>query len=242
MAYSNVENIDCMVGMSQYPNKFFDWVIADIPYGINVGNMAFTQEVKTTVRQKNGNRLRIPKEKYALNNWDTEVPSQSYFNEVCRVSKNQIIFGVEYVKWEGLGSGRIKWNKLVNKGVSFKPYEMAYCSAIDYTHEINLLWAGMNQAKSINHPTVMQGNKSLNEKRIHPTHKPRLLYQTLYTEFCSPTDKILDTHLGGGSSRIVAYKMGFYFKGFEIDEYYFNRQEARFLNETAMPLFPNYDL
>lgn len=240
MTYSNVENIDCMEGMSRYPNKFFDWVVADIPYGLNVAKMAFTQEVKTTVKQKNGNRLRIPKEKYALKNWDTEVPEQEYFDEVCRVSKNQIIFGVEYVKWTGLGNGRIKWNKLVNKGVSFKPYEMAYCSAIDYTHEINLLWAGMNQAKSIKEPTVMQGNKALNEKRIHPTHKPRLLYQMLYTQFCRSGDKILDTHLGGGSSRIVAYKMGFYFKAFEIDEYYFQRQDERFLNETAMPLFPNF--
>jgi len=234
---SEVKLLDCMEGMRHYPDKFFDWVVADIPFGINVAKMAFTQEVITTVKQKNGNRLRIPKEKYALKDWDAEVPGQSYFDEVCRVSKNQIIFGVEYVNWEGLGAGRIKWNKLVNKGVSFKPYEMAYCSAIDYTHEINLLWAGMNQAKSMKEPTVMQGNKALNEKRIHPTHKPLLLYQILYTQFCSSGDKILDTHLGGGSSRIAAYKMGFDFYGFEIDPDYFEASEKRFKQAISMPLF-----
>lgn len=114
---------------------------------------------------------------------------------------------------------------------------MAYCSAIDYTLEIDLLWSGMNQAKSIKEPTVMQGNKKLNEKRIHPTQKPKLLYQILFNRFCKPNDKILDTHLGSGSSRIVAEKMGFYFKGFEIDSEYYLKQEQRFLNETAMPLF-----
>ena len=79
----------------------------------------------------------------------------------------------------------------------------------------------------------MQGNKKLNEKRIHPTHKPRLLYQMLYERFCKPSDRIIDTHLGGGSSRIVAEKMGFYFKAFEIDEEYFNKQEKRYADFTA---------
>lgn len=103
MTYSHVENIDCMLGMKKYPDQYFDWCIADIPYGINVGNMAFTQETKKTVKQRNGNRLRIPKDKYALKNWDTEVPDQAYFDEVRRISKNQIIFGVEYVNWRGVG-------------------------------------------------------------------------------------------------------------------------------------------
>lgn len=240
MTYSNVENIDCMVGMKPISDKFFDWAIVDIPYGINVGKMAFTQEVKTSVKQKNGTRLKVKKEKYALKDWDSKAPGQEYFDELCRVSKNQIIFGVEYVDWNGLGPGRIQWNKLVPKGLSFKPYEMAYCSSIDYTHEINLLWSGMNQAKSVNYPTIMQGNKRLNEKRIHPTHKPKTLYQILYQTFLTPFDKILDTHLGGGSSRIVAEAMGFYFKAFEIDKYYFERQEERFLKETQKPLFDQY--
>lgn len=199
--------------------------------------MAFTQEVKTTVKQRNGNRLRIPKEKYALKSWDTEVPKQAYFDEVRRISKNQIIFGVEYVNWEGLGKGRVKWDKCVPEGVSFKGYEMAYCSAIDHTEEIKLLWSGMMQAKSLRYPTIQQGNKRLNEKRRHPTQKPKLLYQLLFSKFCREGDKILDTHLGSGNSRIVAAKMGFPFHGFEIDADYFVQQEKQFLIETSMPLF-----
>ena len=99
------------------------------------------------------------------------------------VSKHQIIFGVEYVNWEGLGTGRIKWNKGVAEGISFKPYEMAYCSFINYEMPIDLLWAGMQQAKSITEPMTSQGNKKLNEKRIHPCHKPIMLYDIIYQTF-----------------------------------------------------------
>jgi len=237
MPLSIIENIDCMLGMKKYPFKYFDWIIADIPYGLNVAKMAYTQEVKNTVKQKNGNRLKIPKEKYAQKNWDAEVPSQAYFDEIRRISYNQIIFGVEYVDWEGLGSGRIKWDKCVPDKLSFKGYEMAYCSAIEHTEEIKLLWSGMRQAKSIYEPTIQQGNKRLNEKRIHPTQKPKLLYELIFKRFCKTGDRILDTHLGSGNSRIVAYKMGFDFVGLEIDKDYFDASEKLFNDSISMPLF-----
>ena len=95
----------------------------------------------------------------------------------------------------------------------------------------------MNQAVSLREPTTQQGNKKLNEKRIHPTQKPRLLYQLLFQKFAKTNWKILDTHLGSGSSRIAAFKMDLDFYGFEIDNDYFLKQNERFLNETAMPLF-----
>lgn len=223
--------------MGQYPSQYFDLLVADIPYGLNVAKMAFTQETNTTVKQRNGTRLKTPKEKYALKSWDTNVPSQGYFDEVRRVSKHQIIFGVEYVNWEGLGPGRIKWDKCVPNGLSFKGYEMAYCSMIDDVFEFKLLWTGMRQAKNLFEPTTQQGNKKLNEKRIHPTQKPTLLYQLLFQRFCNPGWIILDTHLGSGSSRIAAFKMGFDFYGFEIDHDYFVAQERRFIQETSLPLF-----
>ena len=237
MSISIVKNMDCMAGMREFPDGFFDWVVADIPYGIGVGKMAYLRETGTSVLQKNGTRMKVKKELYTKMDWDSSAPGQDYFDEVQRVSKNQIIFGVEYVDWEGLGSGRIKWNKLVPEGVSFKKYEMAYCSAIEDVLEIDLLWTGMNQAKSAKEPTVMQGNKKLNEKRIHPTHKPKILYQILYERFLKEGDKVLDTHLGGGSSRVVADAMGFDFWAFEIAGEYFERQEERFLRESRLPLF-----
>ncbi len=144
------------------PDKSIDIALCDIPYGINVGNMAYLKETKTTVKQKNRTKLNPHKNKsvYTQKDWDKEVPPQSYFDELRRVSKEQIIFGVEYVNWEGLGNGRIKWDKCVPIGLSFKGYEMAYCSMIDYEMEIKLLWSGMMQAKSLAEPTTMQGNKN----------------------------------------------------------------------------------
>ena len=96
----------------------------------------------------------------------------------------------------------------------------------------------MFQGKSIAEGTVQQGNKALNEKRIHPTQKPVALYTWILQKCAKPGDKILDTHLGSGSSRIAAYDMGLDFVGCEIDPYYFEAQEKRFADHTAqMSLF-----
>ena len=227
--------VDCLVGMSNYPDGYFEWAICDIPYGIGVGRMAYLSEVNTSVKQKNGTRLNPnkTKSKYTLKDWDKEPPTQMYFDELKRISKNQIIFGIEYVNWTGVGTGRIKWDKCFSEGVSFKRHEVAYCSSIDYTYELPLLWAGMCQAKSLSEPTTQQGNKKLNEKRIHPCHKPLLLYQALLKQFVKVGDKIVDTHLGGGSIRIAAKQYGCPFVGFEIDEEYFYKQEKRFRNYSS---------
>lgn len=227
---SIIENIDCIEAMKKYPDKYFDLAICDVPYGINVGNMAFVKENKTKVKQKNGNFLNPNKGKiiHEFSDWDKQTPTQEYFDELVRVSKNQIIFGVDYVDWKGLGSGRIKWDKGVPEGVSFKRYEIAYCSMIYNEITIPLLWAGMCQAKSLSEPMVQQGNKKLNEKRIHPCHKPIMLYQILLQKFAKKGDIILDTHVGGGSSRIASDQMGFDYYGFEIDKKTFDRQEKRY--------------
>jgi site-specific DNA-methyltransferase (adenine-specific) len=232
MYKSIVYNQDYRQGLKKTPDKYYDLLIADIPYGINVGKMSYLSETKTTIKQKNGKRINGngSKEPYTLKEWDSECPKQDYFDEVCRVSKNQIIFGVEYVDWIGLGDGRIKWNKGFAEGVSFKPYEMAYCSFIVNTYEFDLLWAGMCQAKSLKEPMVQQGNKKLNEKRIHPCYKPRLLYKKLLYEFGFKGMKLLDTHVGGGAIRIEADLFGCDFVGYEIDQEYFLKQEEVYNN------------
>jgi len=230
MPISETYNMDCMEYMKQFPDKYFDLAICDIPYGINVGNMAYLKEVRTTVKQKNGTKLNGNKNKkaYTQKDWDISTPTQEYFNELKRVCKEQIVFGIEYVNWTEVGSGRIRWNKGVAEGMSFKPYELAYCSMINTEEEIDLLWAGMCQAKSLKEPMVQQGNKQLNEKRIHPCHKPIFLYQKLLSKYAKQGDKILDTHLGSQSSRIAAYDMGFDFYGTELDTDYFNDGNKRF--------------
>ena len=221
---------DCLEVMANYSNGYFDLAMCDVPYGINVGNMAFLKENKTTVKQKNGNRLNGNSNKkiHSFKDWDKQPPTQIYFDELKRVSKHQIIFGVEYVNWQGLGNGRIKWNKGVAEGMTFKPYEIAYCSIIDYEMPIDLLWAGMQQAKSITEPMTSQGNKKLNEKRIHPCHKPIMLYDKLLLEFGFEGMKVIDTHLGSGSSRISADRAKLDFVGIEIDKEYYELQEKRF--------------
>ena len=93
------------------------------------------------------------------------------------------------------------------------------------------MWNGMCQGKSIKEGYLQQGNKRKNEKRIHPTQKPVALYYWILKKFAHPGDRILDTHLGSGSSRIAAYKLGFDFYATEIDKEYFNAQEERFRRE-----------
>jgi site-specific DNA-methyltransferase (adenine-specific) len=218
--------------MSLFPDKFFDWAVCDIPYGIGVAKMAYLKENKTTVKQKNGTRINPNrnKHKHTLKDWDNATPPQAYFDELRRVSKNQIIFGADYTDWTGLGKGRIKWNKGFSEGVSFNKFEYAYCSCMDYEIEIPLLWAGMMQAKSLSEPMVQQGNKKLNEKRIHPCHKPVMLYDAIFKEFGIYKMKVIDTHLGSGSSRITADKFECEFVGSEIDSEYFQDQENRWFN------------
>lgn len=150
-----------MKGMA---DKAYDLAMCDPQYGIGVGKMAFLSEMKTTVLQKNGSRItgNGNKKPYAKKVWDEEPPPQEYFDELKRVTEHQIIFGVEYMNWEGVGPGRIKWDKGMPDGVSFNRYETAYCSLIDYERELPLLWAGMMQAKSLAEPMKQQGNKRLN--------------------------------------------------------------------------------
>ncbi len=119
---------------------------------------------------------------------------------------------------------------------------MAYCSMIDYQFELPLLWAGMQQAKSISEPMVQQGNKKLNEKRIHPCHKPIMLYDTIFKTFGAESKlfdwgdlagerfRVLDTHVGSGSIRISADKFGYDFTGCEIDKEYFDKEEKRWMD------------
>lgn len=223
-------NEDCFDLMRRYPDGYFDLAICDVPYGIDVGSMAYLKETRTTVVQKNGSRLNANrnKEVYTKKDWDKVVPGQDYFDELRRVSKEQIIFGIEYVEWVGVGAGRIKWNKGVADGMSFSKYEVAYCSLIDVEVELPLLWAGMMQAKSLSEPMVQQGNKRLNEKRLHPCHKPLLLYKKLLLDYSLPGQRIIDTHVGGGSIMKACYDYGCSFIGSEIDKEYYNKSVVSF--------------
>lgn len=233
---SEVFLMDCLEGMKQYPDKYFELAIVDPPYGIGVGKMAYTQEPNRLAKQKNGSSLYVKKLGYEHKDWDKSSPDEKYIAELIRVSKNQIVFGINYMDFH-LKGGRIVWNKLVPDGISFSDCEIAYCSMQNKVSNVFYMWAGMFQGiycgTDIKKALVQQGNKQLNEKRIHPTHKPIQLYRWLLTNYAKQGDKILDTHLGSGSSRIAAHQLGFDFTGYEIDKDYFDASEKRFRLVTS---------
>lgn len=190
-----ITNEDNMALMSRYPDNYFDLAIVDPPYGINI-------ETSGTHFKKN-----------KAKGWDNAVPNLDYFNELKRVSKDQIIWGANFF---GLVGGMLYWHK----GVTMPTYstgELAWLSWLQKIDFVNITWHGM-----------LQHNMKDKEQRIHPTQKPVALYDWLLSNYAKEGDLILDTHLGSGSSRIAAYKGGFNFVGFEIDQEYYEKQEKRF--------------
>ncbi len=232
MAKITITNEDNMELMGRYPDKYFNLAIIDPPYGINVAKMAYTQEDNRSVKQKNGNTLRVKKLKYKHGDWDNEPPTPEYFKELKRVSENQIIWGVNYMPFVFKG-GRIIWDKCVPDGVSFSDCEIAYCSLHNRVRLFTYMWAGMFQGKSLIEPKTQQGNKKLNEKRIHPTQKPIKLYKWLLHNYAKSGDKILDTHLGSGSIAIACYDMGFDLTACELDKDYYEAAMKRFNQHKA---------
>ena len=192
--FSEVFNEDCIQVMKRYPDKFFDLAVVDPPYGINVNMNA-------------GRKKDTKSKKRAIKKWDTETPNAEYWQELFRVSKNQIIWGGNYFN---LPPTRcfIVWDKIISEDFSLAMAELA--------------WTSFDKLAKIYKLQVPKDGK------IHPTQKPVKLYDWLLHNYAKPNDLILDTHLGSGSSRIAAYKGGFNFVGFEIDKEYYEKQEKRF--------------
>lgn len=208
MSESIALNMDCMEYMATLPDKSFDLAIVDPPYGIGVDGQAEHYDYKNP---KHSRKHHVQK------SWDKQIPPLEYFEELQRVSKNQIIWGANYFV-EHLREGHkgwIVWDK-AQHGLTMSDCELAY--------------------SSFDVPTrVFEKNRValLLEGTIHPTQKPIALYEWLLNNYAKEGDRILDTHLGSGSSRIAAYNLGFDFVGCEIDKEYFDKQEERFARHTA---------
>jgi len=199
-------NIDCMEYMKGLPDNAFDIAIVDPPYGL-------TDKITLGggIRKKYNRKY----------DWDNETPKEEYFNELKRVSKNQIIWGANYF-FEYLGNTRcvLSWDK------------MQEFSGADF----ELAWTSFDRpAKTFRLSRVEAHGKGV----IHPTQKPVGLYKWIYQNFVQEGMKILDTHLGSGSSAIVAEKLGFDFVGCEIDKDYYEAALIRFNKETDLGLFKN---
>ena len=144
--------------------------------------------------------------------WDI-APKQEYFNELFRVSRNQIIWGGNYFPLPPTRCFLV-WRK-TNVPEDFT---MAMC---EYA------WTSFNA-----NAKMFEASPQMIPNRFHPTQKPVKVYEWIYSHYAKPGDKILDTHLGSGTSRVVAHDMGLYFVGTEIDKEYFEKQERRFEQET----------
>lgn len=212
-------NIDCMEFMRTLPDKAYDWSVVDPPYGIGVGSMGYTNGVAIV-----GNALAKRNDYSGHKEWDSATPAKEYFDELFRVSKNQIIFGGNYFT-DKLPPTKswIVWDKRTDERYtnSFADCELAWCSK-GVARVFRFLYNGM-----------LQQNMKNKEIRFHPTQKPVELYRWLFKNYAKPGDRILDTHLGSGSSRIAAYDAGLDFTGCEIDKEYFDLQEQRFADYSA---------
>jgi site-specific DNA-methyltransferase (adenine-specific) len=212
---SEVTNEDCMEGMARYPDKYFDLAIVDPPYGI--GFAGFDKHYGGG-KAKAKTSLHKP-----FAGGDKNPPDSKYFIELFRISKNQIIWGANHFisKIPFDSSCWIVWNK-INGDNPFADAELAWTSFKTAVRVFEFKWQGM-----------LQQNMKDKEIRIHPTQKPVALYKWLLQNYAKQGDKILDTHLGSGSSRISAYEMGFDFTAFELDKEYFEAQEKRYKAHIA---------
>ena len=223
---SEIHNCDCIEFMRTIPDKFFDLAVVDPPYGINVTRMAMgsgggilkqestVQKLRNT-RLKGSGKLKDRVINMMSCDWDLNPPDADYFSELFRVSHNQVVWGGNYFP---LPPTRciICWDK-EQFFETFSQIEMAWTSFDKPAKLFRYSNGGFRCADK--------------GKKLHPTQKPIALYAWIFKTFAKPGDRILDTHLGSGSSRIAAYKMGLDFWGCEIDKEYFEASDERFRKE-----------
>ena len=202
---------DCMDLMKDTPDNYYDLAIVDPPYGIGIN------------KQSQGKGGGVAKKiEYTKKDWDNAIPTTEYFADLKRISKNQIVWGGNYFV-EHLENSPcwIVWDK-DNGNTDFADCELAWSSFKTSVRKIKWKWAGM-----------LQQNMSNKQIRIHPTEKPVKLYEWLLMNYAKEGDKILDTHLGSGSSAIAAHKMHFDFTGIELDQEYYQAAVKRFKQTTS---------
>ena len=206
-----ITNEDNMELMARYPDKYFDLAIVDPPYGIGENGS----------RNKTRGKLAKSKNYKSFAGDDKQAPQNEFFNELKRVSKNQIIWGANHFI-ENIPNANsscwIVWDKL-NGESDFADSELAFTTFKTSVRNFKFQWAGM-----------LQGNMKNKEHRIHPTQKPVALYKWLLNKYAKPCDKILDTHLGSGSIAIACHDYGFDLTACELDVEYYEKAMQRINN------------
>jgi site-specific DNA-methyltransferase (adenine-specific) len=201
---------DCMEGMKEIPDGYFDLAVVDPPYGIGMDG-----QHESICRKGNGRQ--VWRKKHENFGWDKQIPEESYFRELERVSRNQIIFGGNYfVKHLNKGTrGWIVWDK-GQHGLTMSDCELAYSSLNVPTRIV----------------TVSRGELA-RENTFHPTQKPVKLYTWILLRYAKKGWKILDTHVGSGSCLVACYRAQCHYVGFEINETYYRKALERLELEKA---------
>ena len=192
-----ITNEDNMEMMARYPDNYFDLAIVDPPYGIDIN--------------KSG---RLGHYGGKGKKWDANIPEETYFNELFRMSKNQIIWGGNYFYLPPTRCFLI-WDKQQPEDVSFASCEFA--------------WTSLNQSAK----TFYKRPQNADIERIHPTQKPVALYKWILDKYAKQGDKILDTHLGSGSIAIACHDYGFELTACELDKEYYDKAIQRIKNHTS---------
>ena len=199
---TNEDNIELM---SRYPDNYFEIAIVDPPYGIGANKMTLGNGKKKIFR--------------GSSDWDKETPSKKYFDELFRISKNQIIWGANYMtQYLPQSMGWVFWDKGTGQN-DFSDGELAFTSFNRALRKYKVSWVGANA----NNGTP----------RIHPTEKPVALYKWLLMNYAKEGDKILDTHLGSGSIALACHELGFSLTACELDSEYYDAAFKRFKQQTA---------
>lgn len=204
-----------MALMARYPDKYFDLAVVDPPYGIGADkaqNNTALSRIKAEGKSKAGRGWKL----YHDTDWDNETPNAEYWEQLFRVSKNQIVWGGNYfTEYLPPKMGWILWDK------GQRDFSLA---------DDELAWTSFDKALRIFEMSRGKALAKNNEQggRFHPTQKPVALYDWIFKNYAKPGDKILDTHLGSGSSRIAAHRAGLDFTACELDKDYFDAQNKRF--------------
>ncbi len=238
--------------MPKFKDNFFFLAPVDPEYGIGESSKNHKSR-NTAIRQKNGTKLKAKDNLYVKENWDSKPPPDEYFNQLFRISQNQIIWGANYFK-QIVGTpfkpprrsefedfikkhpkGWILWDK-VNSTNDFSDCELAWTSFDRPSVIVRFMWNGMMQGKSIQEGTIQQGNKKLNEKRIHPTQKPMAINRWILSSYIeNPHNNlyVFDGGVGSGGMRIACYDLGVNFIGCELSKVSYMKQHKRFKNHIS---------
>ena len=210
-------NCDCMEILKQTPDNYYSLCIVDPPYGIGEDGL------------KNHSRGKLAKPKlYTPKNWDKSAPKKEYFDELIRVSKNQIIWGANHFisRMPIDSSCWVVWDK-DNGTTKFADCELAWTSFDKAARLFKYTWNGM-----------LQGNMKKKEQRIHPTQKPVQLYKWLLQKYAKEGDKILDTHFGSLSIGIACHDLHFELTASELDKEYYELGKNRLMwHQKQLNLF-----